>query len=74
MEKDTAPSYVSLHLTSKGRYYWDIKLNLSPATLTSEAADELKKIDGQLRQKFPNNVAEFAGGRGSFKEVNEFED
>lgn len=66
--------YVSLHLTSKGRYYWDIKFNLVLGMGMKSMGDALKDMDKVLRQRFPNNVAEIQGGRSSFKGVNELDE
>lgn len=73
------PSYISLHLSTKGKYSWDIKFNLiykfaqtkngyaqvEDADATIEA---LKYTDAQLREKFPNNTAELknSGRFGAF--------
>lgn len=55
---EQAPSYISVHVGSRGRYYWDIKVNLSPVFDTQACVNTIEEIDGKLRQAFPKNAAD----------------
>lgn len=48
---------VSIRLLQNGRYVWTITTNTTP---TLQAIEQLKQLDGELRDKFPNHVKENA--------------
>lgn len=69
-------------MTSKGKYYWSIKLEYHNSTANQKGefstpdqiATELKSIDDKLREKFPKNVADQPGGSLRFQEHDLSED
>jgi hypothetical protein len=64
-------SFISIHLNTKGKYSWDIKLGF-PVTVDEviglDAINLIRAMDTSLRQKFPNNTAELknTGRFGAF--------
>lgn len=46
---------VSIRLLQNGRYVWTITTNTAP---TLQAIEQLKQLDGELRNRFPNHVKE----------------
>lgn len=55
-------SYISLMLTSKGRYYWGIKLNFNNKETDITVINRIKNLNKQMLEAFPKNTADLTVG------------
>lgn len=75
MENNQKEQYssVELHFGSRGYYWWDIKLNFNEEKISAEqVVQELKKIDQQLKNQFPNYAKPGVGKTFSFDPLTEY--
>ncbi len=68
-------SSIELKLTAKGKYYWEIKLQfVNSETAAKQIVEQLRDIDRDLQEKFPNNCALSPEIKTRFNPVDPFSD
>lgn len=67
---NTAQSSITLHLNSKGKYYWDIQVSFNEDS--EKLVGRLSDLDFRLKGAFPNNSTVTVKGKHGFVEVDPF--